>query len=162
MLEALVTIATALIQSPDNLASRPYLTLDAAQAGAAACRATADENDWRVAITIIDRGGNVVLFERMDDVFETQSRLSRLKAATAATTPVGTAALREAAFADRSPIAGIEHVPGIVVIEGGEPIIVAEPEPYPVGGVGVSGARPDQDGTCAKAAAAAASQALRG
>lgn len=139
--------------------SRPYLTLEGATAGLQACQDLAAEAGWRIAVAVLDRGGRPVAFERADDVFQKQIEIAFLKAETAATTPVGSKALGDAARKRNSPLAGIENVPGLIAIEGGESIRLSSG--YVVGGVGVSGARPDEDGRCARAAAAAIAEALQ-
>lgn len=132
--------------------SRPYLTLDAAKTGAAACEAYASENSLRVAISIKDRGGRLIHFMRMDDVYQKQVEFAGIKAETAATTPLSTERLGEVAQPG-SALAGLVYVPGLNGIEGGEPITLKTG--YNIGGVGVSGASPAQDGECARAAVAA-------
>ena len=132
---------------------RPFLSLEAAERGAKACLDLAGRQGLRVAIAIRDRGGNLVLFKRMDDVFVKQLELALLKAETGATTPLSTRDLGKIVKQPDSALAGIEEVPGIIVVEGGEPIKNAAG--YSLGGVGVSGASPSQDGECARAAVAA-------
>ncbi|MDY7097454.1 MAG: heme-binding protein [Pseudomonadota bacterium] len=133
---------------------RPYLTSDAAQAGLEACHSLASENEWRVAIAIKDRGGELVAFSRMDDVFTKQIEFAQIKAETSATTPLATRQVASFVYEDGGSLRGLEHVPGITPVEGGEPIIV---NGYAIGGVGVSGATAEQDGACARAAARAIS-----
>lgn len=132
---------------------RPFLSLEAAERGAAACLALAERQGLRIAIAIRDRGGNLVLFKRMDDVFDKQLELALLKAETAAGTPLSTRDLGARLKQVDSALAGIDEVNGITVIEGGEPIQNAAG--YSLGGVGVSGASPSQDGEFARAAIAA-------
>ena len=55
-------------------------------------------------------------------------------------------------FSEVSAFAGIELAPGLMLIEGGEPILFFD---QAIGGVGVSGSSPENDGTCARAAASA-------
>lgn len=137
---------------------RPYLTLAAAEAGAAACLEMATENDWRVAIAIRDSGGHLVLFHRMDDVFVKQAEFAMLKAESAATTPLSTREMAQRVFAPGSPLRGLENLPGVTTVEGGEPVRTASG--FAAGGVGVSGTSPEGDGVCARAAAAAIGAAL--
>ena len=138
---------------------RPFLSQTAAEAGARACFALAESEGWRVAVAVADRGGELVYFSRMDDVFTRQQAFARLKAESAATTPVSTRQLGEAAYGEGSALRGVELIGGVTVVEGGVP--VAAPSGYAVGGVGVSGASPAQDGRCATAAADAIREALR-
>lgn len=145
-------------QASADDARRPYLTLAAAEAGAAACLGMAAKNDWRVAIAVRDSGGNLVLFLRMDDVFVKQAEFAMLKAESAATTPLSTREMADRVFAPGSPVRGLENLPGVTTVEGGEPVRTASG--FSAGGVGVSGTTPEGDGICARAAAAAISAAL--
>lgn len=150
----LTALAALAQQAPAETASatalRPYLTQDAAAAGIQACLAYARREDLRVAVAVRDRGGNLVAFTRMDDVFVKQAELARIKAETAATTPASTARIGDLAYAADSPLRGLELVPGVTPVEGGEPITLSTGDA--IGGVGVSGASPAQDGACARLA----------
>ena len=137
---------------------RPYLTRASAGAGAEACLALARSEGWRVAVAVTDRGGELVHFTRMDDVYTRQQSFARLKAESAATTPVSTAQLADAVFAEGSPLRGIELIGGLTTVEGG--VTTRTRGGYHIGGVGVSGASPAQDGRCARAAADAIAEAL--
>src|ERR1041384_3718082 len=44
-----------------------YITLEDAKKAMAAAEAEARKNNWNVAIAILDAGGNLILFEKMDD-----------------------------------------------------------------------------------------------
>lgn len=84
--------------------------------------------------------------------------VAMLKASTAATTGRSTPDLRRLVIAEGEQPHGIEHVPGITIVEGGEPIVTKSG--VLIGGIGVSGARPTEDGECARAAIAAIASAL--
>jgi uncharacterized protein GlcG (DUF336 family) len=129
--------------------SRPLLTLASAEAGISSCIALAEENKWQMAISVFDRSGRPVAFKRMDDVYQKQIEVSQLKAETAATTPLSSRDLGAAVFASESSLRGVEHAPGLILIEGGEPVAFSG---HPIGGVGVSGSTPSNDGICARAA----------
>ena len=146
--------ASIAIASTANSAepTRPFLTLDAAAAGAASCLTLAQEKGWRVAVGIVDRGGNLVHFARMDDTFVRQGEYAVLKAESASGTPVSTRKFGELVYGEGSPLRGLELIEGVTTVEGGEPIKTVSG--YTVGAVGVSGAKPNQDGECARAAAA--------
>lgn len=136
-----------------QLPKRPYLTLDLAQSAVQACRTLAEEQGWNVAIAIRDTGGELLAFARMDGARAMPVEIAMLKAHTVATTGRSTLDLRRIALIESDAPHGIERLPGIVVIEGGEPIFTADRAL--VGGIGVSGATPAQDGECAGAAIAA-------
>jgi len=128
---------------------RPYLSLDAARAGAEACFDFARDIDIRIAISIKDRSGRDVLLLRMDDVYQKQIEFAQIKAETASTTPLSTRQIGTVAVSG-SALAGLVHVDGITTVEGGLPI--KDSDGYSYGGVGVSGAAPAEDGQCAKRA----------
>ena len=75
-------------------------------------------------------------------------RMSQLKALTSASMPVSTKdlGLRNQSMANGPYLA----VPGIVLLEGGLPIITKDGQH--VGAIGVSGSTPELDGICAQAA----------
>lgn len=143
----LVLTSIAMPQSLYAKDTRPYLTLEAAKNGAAECERFAKENDLSLAISIKDRGGRTVYFQRMDDVYQKQAEFAGIKAETASTTPISTKRLGEVTT-QGSPLAGLVYVPGLNGVEGGEPIKLENG--YSIGGVGVSGASPAQDGVCAR------------
>jgi uncharacterized protein GlcG (DUF336 family) len=145
--------AAASQQSAASVPTRPYLTLALAQEAVQACRTLAEAQGWNVAIAIRDAGGELLAFARMDRARAMPVEISMAKAYTAATTGRSTLDLRRIALIDSDPPHGIERLPGIVVIEGGEPIFTSSRAL--VGGIGVSGATPAQDGECARAAIAA-------
>lgn len=134
----------------NTIEMRPYLTLAIAEKAATACHKLAEENGWRMAISIKDTAGNLVFFSRMDDAFSKASEIALLKAETASTTPFSTLDLRRIALEENDLPHGIELVPGIVVFDGGVPIRTAEG--LQIGGIGVSGSSAGNDGECARAA----------
>lgn len=50
-----------------ELPSRKVLTLDAARQFAASAEKHARENQWNVCIAIVDDGGHLICFQRMDE-----------------------------------------------------------------------------------------------
>tara|TARA_R110002124_G_scaffold81700_5_gene215155 strand:+ start:807 stop:1310 length:504 start_codon:yes stop_codon:yes gene_type:complete len=147
------TCALSLLATKTLSEQRPFLTLSSAQAGIEACIAFANENELKFAISVKDRGGRLVAFARMDDVYQKQIELSHTKAETAATTPLSTKQI--AATATNKPsYAGLVHVEGLTTVEGGIPIRLGSG--YSIGGIGVSGSSPELDGECALLAVNAA------
>ena len=141
---ALLTLIFA--GSASALEMRPVLTLDLAKKMAAACEARAIQEGWKMNIAIMDAGGNLIYFERMDNAFLKSIEISMMKAGTSAGFPFSTKMLAEIA-ATRVP--GIAYVPGVATFEGGLPVMTASG--VHIGSIGVSGARSDQDGVCAQA-----------
>jgi glc operon protein GlcG len=100
-----------------------------------------------IAIAIMDSHGNLKYYRRMDNNNFISVRMSQLKALTSASIPISTKAL-----ADRNK--NLENgpylsVPGIVLLEGGLPIITKDGQH--IGSIGISGANPELDGICAQA-----------
>ncbi|MEO8400525.1 MAG: heme-binding protein [Gammaproteobacteria bacterium] len=100
-----------------------------------------------IAIAIMDAHGNLKYFRRMDHNNVVSVRMSQLKANTSASIPISTKALAERNKSlDNGPYLG---VPGIVLLEGGLPIITKDGQH--IGSIGISGANPELDGMCAQA-----------
>ena len=112
---------------------------------AAACEAKAKAEGWKMNIAILDAGGNLKYFTRMDDAFLGSVEIAQLKANTSAKFPFSTKQAGEIA----QKVPGIAFVPGIVTFEGGLPIKTGGGEH--IGSIGVSGASAEQDGVCAQA-----------
>ena len=49
------------------LGTTRYITLEAAKTMMAAAEAEAVKNNWKMAISIVDEAGNLILFEKLDD-----------------------------------------------------------------------------------------------
>lgn len=143
LLAAALALGVAATASAQD--KKTVLTLDTAKKIAAACVAKANAEGWRMNIAILDDGGNLKYFERMDGAFRGSIQVAQLKANTSTMFPFPTKMLGE--IAQRVP--GIAHVPGVVTFEGGLPIKTGGGEP--IGAIGVSGASAEQDGVCAQA-----------
>jgi len=149
--------AVAMFASAPGFAQdkKTTLNLDTAKKIAAGCVAKAKAEGWRMNIAILDDGGNLKYFERMDGSFRGSIAIAQLKANTSTMFPFPTKALGE--IAQRIP--GIAHVPGIATFEGGLPIKTAAGDH--IGAIGVSGASAEQDGVCAQAGLDAAAADLK-
>jgi glc operon protein GlcG len=164
-------IATALAfttQLAQAQLPNPYGTavgVDMARRAAVAAVAEGKKNGWTVAAAVVDTGGALVYFERIDGTQVASSEIAIAKARTAATYKRPTKLLEEAVAGGRP---GLLSLPGALTLEGGIPLIV---DGKIIGAVGVSGATSQQDGVCAqagvnavapvKAAAAAAAPAKK-
>ena len=101
----------------------------------------------RKIIAIMDEHGNLKLYRRMDGTPLISVRMSQLKALTSSSFPISSKELAERNLAfENGPYLA---VPGLVLLEGGLPIITKEGQH--VGSIGVSGSTPDKDGLCAQA-----------
>jgi glc operon protein GlcG len=123
------------------------LTLEEAKAIADGAEAKAIELEVKIAIAIMDEHGNLKYYRRMDGNNVISVRMSQLKALTSTSIPISTKALGER----NAPLPNKPYssVPGIVLLEGGLPIITKEGQH--VGSIGISGATPEIDGICAQA-----------
>ena len=127
-----------------QLLTRKALSLDAARTIAAAAEAFAHKNNWSVALAILDDGGHLLYFQRMDGANIGAIEVCQRKAESAVK-------FKRAGkvFADR--IASEPHVmviPGAFPFEGGLPIVAGGEV---IGGIGVSGATAAQDASIAQA-----------
>ena len=124
------------------------LSLSMARKMADAAEAVANDKNLKVVIAIMDQHGNLKYFRRMDGNNLVSVRMAQLKALTCASIPISTKALaqRNEKLENKPYLA----VPGIVLLEGGLPIITRDGQH--VGAIGISGANPELDGICAEAA----------
>jgi uncharacterized protein GlcG (DUF336 family) len=135
-----------------QLATSKVLTLDAARriAAAAAVEARADRTS---AIAIVDAGGALIYFERLDGTFPAASAVSFDKAHTAATFQHATKDFEDAIHNGRGALTGVKEM---TPLQGGVPIVV---EGKVIGAVGISGASSAaRDEAIARAAVASVSQ----
>ena len=126
----------------------PSITLDSAKKVAAAAAAEAKKNNWNMAIAIVDTGGYLVYYERLDDTQSGSVQIALDKAKTAAMFRRPSRVFEEGVAKGRVALLGLT---GAIPITGGVPIMSGGKV---VGGIGVSGATGDQDEQCAKAGAA--------
>src|SRR5688572_2550536 len=139
---ASVQVASAQMPNPYGAA----VGVDVARKVAAAAIAEGKKNGWTVAVAVVDPGGALVYFERIDGTQYASSDIAVAKARTAATYKRPTKLLEEAVASGRQ---GLLSLPGAVLLEGGIPLVV---DGKIIGAVGVSGATSQQDGVCAQAA----------
>jgi uncharacterized protein GlcG (DUF336 family) len=117
---------------------------DARKAGAAAA-VEAKKNKWNVAIAVVDDGGYLLYFERLDETQIASADLSIGKARTAVIFKRPSKALEDAIAGGRNALLAIKD---ITPLEGGLPILV---DGKVVGGIGVSGVKSSEDAQAAKA-----------
>jgi|HubBroStandDraft_6_1064221.scaffolds.fasta_scaffold02252_8 glc operon protein GlcG len=136
----------------------PKLTLEGARAVMAAAQRRAVEIQRPMNIAVMDAGGHLLAFERMDGAKLSSIRISILKARSSAVRAAPTAPsltgdqvniLLSAALAVASP-------GELTPIRGGVPLIV---DGQIVGAIGVSAGTEDQDVDVARAGAAALEKA---
>ncbi len=122
------------------------LSLQAARTMAAAAEAKARENNWNVAIAIVDAAGELILFHRLDQTQPASLDIAIGKARTAARFRRATKVLEDAVAGGRTVLLAVDDV---VPLEGGLPIVV---DGRVIGAVGVSGVTSQQDAQVAQAA----------
>ncbi|MDQ3260180.1 MAG: heme-binding protein [Pseudomonadota bacterium] len=135
--------------------TKTFLSQATAQKMAAACEAKAKAEGWKIIIAIVDDGGQLKHFSRMDGSFLISIEVSQMKANTATGIPFSTRKFGEIAAQNK----GLELVPRTATFAGGLPIITASGKH--IGGIGVSGASGDQDEACAQAALDAVKDVLK-
>jgi glc operon protein GlcG len=124
------------------------LTLTDVKKMLAACEAEAVANKWAVAISIVDDGGFLLGFQRMDGAPPISAEVSMGKARTSAMTK-RPSKFFEDRVKERPAFAGF---PAGILIQGGIPLIH---EHECVGAIGVSGVQSHEDEQVAQAGASA-------
>ena len=130
-----------------EMAVKNALTLEVAKEVAAAAAAHAKENDWNVIIAIVDDGGNLLYFERMDGAMTASIDIAIGKAKTAMGFKRPSKKLGDAISGGRPELLTL---PNAMTFDGGYPLIYGDEY---VGGIGVSGVTSEQDGFVAMAGA---------
>lgn len=124
---------------------------ESAKNAAAASIAEARKNNWQMAIAVVDTGGYLVYFEKMQDTQTDSVDLAIEKARTAALFRRPTKVFEDGVAAGGDGLR-LLRLTGAIPIDGGVPIIV---DGKVVGAIGVSGGAGGQDGQVAKAGAGA-------
>lgn len=128
---------------------KSYLTCDDAKKILAAAEAHATQNNWAVCISVVDDGGHLLGFLRVDGCAQASIKISQGKAYSAAVR-------RRATKLDEDVIANGRvaalSMPGITFLEGGVPILH---NAETIGAVGVSGVKSSDDAAIASAGIAA-------
>ncbi len=140
-------LGSAVAQMP-NAYGTP-ISLETAKKVAAPALAEAAKNNWNIAVAVVDPGGNLVYYEKMDNTQLGSAHIAVEKARTAAMFKRPTKAFQDslATGAENLRILGL---PGVVPAEGGFPLLI---DAKIVGAIGVSGMTSAQDAQCAKAGA---------
>lgn len=149
LLLSVLTLAAGL--GTGNVYAQAYgapISLDQARKVMAGAEAEARKNGWNVAIAIVDSGGHLTLFQRLDNTQFGSIEVAREKAG-------GAIAFRRPtkAFQDLIEKGGVHlrllNITGDAgVFEGGVPILV---DGKMVGAIGVSGVTSQQDAQIAQA-----------
>lgn len=130
----------------------PYgapISLERAEAAIAAAIAEAKKHDWKLNVAVVDSGGNLVAFRRMDGAQLASIQIAEHKARTAAMFRRETKAFENAIQAN-----GYNYMmtlDGIIASRGGIPIVEGGKL---IGAIGCSGATGSQDEAACMAGAA--------
>ena len=127
----------------------PSITLEDAKKAAAPALAEARKNNWTMAVAIVDTGGNLVYFEKMDHTQLGSVKVALSKARSAALFKRPSKAFQETIAGGGAGLRAFA-LQGAVPVEGGLPLVVGG---RIVGAIGLSGDTSENDGRCAKAGA---------
>src|SRR4051812_2134841 len=141
---AVITVATLPTVAAD-LPTKRTLTLEVARQVATAAEKHARENKWNVCIAIVDDGGHLIYFQRLDGTQYGSVTVSQRKAQTAIGFKRPSKTFEEGVAGGRNALLGL---PGAVPLEGGLPLGVGGEM---IGAIGVSGVTAQQDGMIAQA-----------
>ena len=125
------------------------INLDTAKKIAASAIAEAAKNNWTMAVAILDTGGNLVYFEKMDGTQTGSVRVAISKGRSAVLFKRPTKAFQDM-LATGGEGLRVLRLEGAVPVEGGLPLLM---DGKIVGAIGVSGGTSQQDGLVAKAGA---------
>ena len=119
--------------------TRPLLTQEDCLKIHAAAEAEARKNNWIVAIAILDDGGHLLHFSRMDGATPANAAIALEKGRTAAISRRSSGRWQEIVKGGRTEML---KMPGILPVQGGLPIMV---DGVCVGGIGASGVQSHED-----------------
>lgn len=140
-----LVIARAQMPNPYGTA----ISLENARKVAAPAIAEAEKNHWNMAVAVVDTGGNLVYYEKMDNTQLASAGVAIEKARCAAMFKRPTKAFQDTLAAGGDGLR-VLSLKGVVASEGGIPLVM---DGKIVGAIGVSGGTSPQDGQCAKAGA---------
>ena len=130
--------------------TKPQLTLEDVKKIAAGAEAEAQRNGWAVAIAIVDDGGHLLWFQRLDGAAPVSAQIAPAKAHTAALGRRESKIYEDMINQGRASFLSAPGLQGL--LEGGVPILV---EGQCIGAVGVSGVKSVEDAQIARAGIAA-------
>jgi glc operon protein GlcG len=138
---------------PFDVPYGPPISLDRAQAVIRAAVAEAKKRNWKMNAAVVDSGGNLVAFQRMDGAMLASIQIAEHKARAAATFRRETKV-----FEDGVQLMRLNYLlafDGIIASRGGIPLI---DQGMIIGAIGCSGGTDSQDEVVSKAGAAVINQ----
>ncbi|MFO1195078.1 MAG: heme-binding protein [Rhodoferax sp.] len=130
--------------------TKPQLEFDDVRKMADAAQAEAARNGWAVSIAIVDEGGHLLHFQRLDGAAPISSAIAPAKAQTAALGRRESKVYEDMINGGRQSFLSAPVLHGM--LEGGVPILK---DGQCLGAVGVSGVKSQEDAQIAKVAIAA-------
>ncbi|MGH8854456.1 MAG: GlcG/HbpS family heme-binding protein [Telluria sp.] len=130
--------------------SKPYLTLEDVKKIAAAAEGEALRNNWAVSFAIVDDGGHLLWYQRLDGAAPSSAYIAPAKAKTAALGRRESKIYEDVINNGRMSFLSAPELEGM--LEGGVPVIV---DGHVIGAVGVSGVKSSEDAQIAKVGIAA-------
>jgi glc operon protein GlcG len=127
----------------------PPVSVENAKKAAAAALAQARTNNWKMAAAVVDTGGILVYYEKMDNTQIGSADIAIEKARTAVRFKRPSKAFQDLVAGGGAGLR-VLRLPGAVPLEGGIPLMI---DGQIVGAIGVSGDSGDHDGLCAQAGA---------
>ena len=143
-------LALLSISNESPMKTQSVLELSDVQAIAAAAQAEAQTNNWNVSIAIVDAGGHLLHFQRLNGAPPISSHIAPAKAHTAALGQRESKVYEDVINGGRYSFLSAPAVEGM--LEGGVPIMK---DGACLGAVGVSGVKSNEDAQIAKAGIAA-------
>jgi glc operon protein GlcG len=134
---------------PFDIPYGPPISLERALAAIAAAIAESNKRDWKMNVAVVDPGGHLVAFQRMDGAMLAAIQIAEHKARAAATFRRETKV-----FEDAINLMHLNYVlafDGVIASRGGIPLIE---NGSIIGAIGVSGGTDSQDGIVSQAGAA--------
>ncbi|MEO8298047.1 MAG: heme-binding protein [Burkholderiales bacterium] len=130
--------------------TKPFLIAADVERVAQAAQAEAMRQGWKVSIAIVDDGGHLLHFMRLDGAAPMSATMSQAKAHTAAVGRRESRLFEEMIAGGRTAFLSAPGLQGL--LEGGVPIVI---DGHVLGAVGVSGVKSSEDAQVAKAGVAA-------
>ena len=144
---AVLSTTNALAQAPI-----PYglpVSVENAKKAAATALDEARKGNWKMAVAVVDTGGTLVYYEKMDNTQIGSADIAIEKARTAVRFKRPSKAFQDLVAGGGAGLR-VLALPGALPIEGGIPLVM---DGQIVGAIGVSGDSADHDGICAQAGA---------
>src|SRR5580692_1649507 len=142
---------------PFDIPYGPPISLDRAQAVIHTALAEAKKRDWKMNAAVVDSGGNLIAFQRMDGAMLASIQIAEHKARAAATFRRETKV-----FEDGIQLMHLNYLlafDGVIASRGGIPLIE---QGKIIGAIGCSGGTDSQDEVVSKTGAAVINELQRG